>query len=212
MNTMTFRLERFLSRWIIVSITILAFMVILSSLCFSQTQQEPIHPTAFSVQTPSLNTSVPSSEINGDVRWIPVTDPEQVGLTAAAVAALIDAVYAGESAGSTFAAVVLSQTTGDLTIVYNDTEGQTPVPVGGFPIPEVGSFAGIRCVPAVYQYDGKMSRVESKVTTLAVSTTVWVLLIGYQSNVSNGTHIMNEQETTSYQAEWDASQVRPLDR
>ncbi len=212
MNSMTKHSDRSLSRWILVIAIIIASVVIGTSSCRSQMPHEPIHPTAFSVQTPPLNTSVPSSEINGDVRWIPVTDPEQVGLTAAAVAALIDAVYAGESAGSTFAAVILSQTTGDLTIVYNDTAGQTPVPVGGVFIPEVGSFAEFRCVPAVYQCDSEVSLVESKVTAMGATGSVWVLLIGYQRNVTNGTHIVNELETSSYQTEWDAPLVWPLDR
>jgi len=130
-------------------------MAVLVPFMASAQPQAPValgQASGFTVLAASLISSVPTSEIIGNVGLSPATGSEITGLTEAEVDGIMYTVDAGGPAGSVIATELLTAAKGDLTSAYNDAAGRTPVPVGDFLNPGVGNIGGMTLVPGLYRF------------------------------------------------------------
>lgn len=169
-------------------------VLLVPGMAFAQ-PQAPValgQASGFTVLAASLISSIPTSEIIGDVGLSPATGSEITGLTAGEVTGIIYTVDAGGPAGSVASATMLTAAQGDLTIAFNDAAARQPTPVGDFLNPGVGDIGGLTLVPGLYKFtDGVMVSISgSDVTLSGSSTDVWIFQIATTLTVDNGIKVI----------------------
>ncbi len=172
---------------------VLAVALIMSVMAFAQPPQAPVplgEADGFSVLAASLISSIPTSEIIGNVGLSPATGSEITGLTSLEVDGFIYTVDASGPVGSVIATELLTAAKGDLTIAYNDAASRTPVPVGEFLNPGVGNIGGMTLVPGLYRFTSTASIAGSDVTLSGNETDVWIFQIESDLDVANGVQVI----------------------
>ncbi|MCB2197965.1 DUF3494 domain-containing protein [bacterium] len=172
--------------------TIIATALVLPMTASAQ-PQPPValgQASGFTVLAASLISSVPTSEIIGNVGLSPATGSEITGLTQGEVDGFMYTVDASGPAGSVIAAELLTAAKGDLTIAYNDAASRTPVPVGDFLNPGVGNIGGMTLVPGLYRFTSTASITGSDVTLSGNATDVWIFQIESDLVVANGIQVI----------------------
>jgi len=144
----------------------------------------------FAVLAGSLISSVPTSDITGDVGLSPASGSNITGLTAPEVTGTIYTVDAFGPAGSVADPILLTAAKGDLTIAYNDAAGRTPVPTGNFLNPGGGNIGGLTLVAGLYKFTSSALITGSDVTLTGSSTDVWIFQIANDLTVGNGIQVI----------------------
>jgi len=144
----------------------------------------------FAILAGSLISSVPTSDITGDVGLSPASGSNITGLTAPEVTGTIYTVDAFGPAGSVADPILLTAAKGDLTIAYNDAAGRTPVPTGNFLNPGGGNIGGLTLVPGLYKFTSAALITGSDVTLTGSATDVWIFQIAQTLTVGDGIEVI----------------------
>lgn len=144
----------------------------------------------FAVLAGSLISSVPTSDITGDVGLSPASGSNITGLTAPEVTGTIYTVDAFGPAGSVADPILLTAAKGDLTIAYNDAAGRTPVPTGNFLNPGGGNLGGLTLVPGLYKFTSEALITGSDVTLTGGATDVWIFQIAQTLTVGDDIEVI----------------------
>lgn len=144
----------------------------------------------FAVLAGSLISSVPTSDITGDVGLSPASGSNITGLTAPEVTGTIYTVDAFGPAGSVADPILLTAAKGDLTIAYNDAAGRTPVPTGNFLNPGGGNLGGLTLVPGLYKFTSAALITGSDVTLTGSATDVWIFQIAQTLTVGDDIEVI----------------------
>ena len=139
----------------------------------------------FAVLAASEITSVPPSEIWGDVGLSPAARSKISGLTPAEV---VGSIFAADDGGAV--AVMLTDAQGDLTTAYNDAAGRTPVPTGPFLNPGGANLGGLNLVPGLYKFTSDALISGSDLTLTGSASDVWIFQIASSLTVANGIHVV----------------------
>lgn len=139
----------------------------------------------FAVLAASEITSVPPSEIWGDVGLSPAARSKITGLTPAEV---VGSIFAADDGGAV--AVMLTDAQGDLTTAYNDAAGRTPVPTGPFLNPGGANLGGLNLVPGLYKFTSDALISGSDLTLTGSASDVWIFQIASSLTVANGIHVV----------------------
>ena len=144
----------------------------------------------FAVLAGSLISSVPTSNITGDVGLSPASGSNITGLTSPEVTGTIYTVDAFGPAGSVPDPILLTAAKGDLTIAYNDAAGRTPVPTGNFLNPGGGNLGGLTLVPGLYKFTSAALITGSDVTLTGGATDVWIFQIAQTLTVGDDIEVI----------------------
>jgi hypothetical protein len=139
----------------------------------------------FAVLAGSEITSIPTSDIRGDVGLSPAARSKIAGLTPVKVMGTMLAADDGS-----VVAVMLTQAKGDLTTAFNDAAGRTPVPTGPFLNPGGANLGGLSLVPGLYKFTGDALISGSDVTLTGSASDVWIFQIASSLTVANGIHVV----------------------
>ena len=183
------------TRWTRLLSLILAVALIVPALSLAQPPQDPVElgvAGGFSILAASLISSIPTSEIIGNVGLSPAAGNEITGLTADEVNGLIYTVDETGPAGSEMAAELLTAAQADLTIAYNDAAARRPVPVDDFLNPGAGDIGGMTLPPGLYKFTDRVevSIEESDVTLEGDEDEVWIFMIATTLTVGNGVEVI----------------------
>ena len=144
----------------------------------------------FAVLAGSLISSVPTSDITGDVGLSPASGSNITGLTSPEVTGTIYTVDAFGPAGSVADPILLTAAKGDLTIAYNDAAGRTPVPTGSFLNPGGGNIGGLTLVSGLYKFTSAALITGSDVTLTGGATDVWIFQIAQTLTVGDDIEVI----------------------
>jgi len=139
----------------------------------------------FAILAGSGITSVPTSDIRGDVGLSPAARSTISGLTPVEV---VGTIFAADDGGAV--ADMLTTAKGDLTTAYNDAAGRTPVPTGPFLNPGSGNLGGLNLVPGLYKFTGEALISGSDLTLTGNASDVWIFQIGSLLTVADGIHVV----------------------
>ena len=139
----------------------------------------------FAVLAGSEITSVPPSDIWGDVGLSPAARSKISGLPPAKV---VGTIFAADDGGAV--AVMLTDAQGDLTTAYNDAAGRTPVPTGPFLNPGSGNLGGLTLAAGLYKFTGEALLSGSDLTLTGSASDVWIFQIASSLTVANGIHVV----------------------
>ena len=139
----------------------------------------------FAVLAASEITSVPPSDIWGDVGLSPAARSKISGLPPAKV---VGTIFAADDGGAV--AVMLTDAQGDLTTAYNDAAGRTPVPTGPFLNPGSGNLGGLTLVAGLYKFTGEALLSGSDLTLTGSASDVWIFQIASSLTVANDIHVV----------------------
>ena len=196
MNTRTTFVTGILNRWIrLVGVSLkLGLVTALAAYSFAVSQpQLPVTLGAadgFAVLAGSLISSVPTSDITGDVGLSPASGSNITGLTSPEVTGTIYTVDAFGPAGSVADPILLTAAKGDLTIAYNDAAGRTPVPTGSFLNPGGGNIGGLTLVSGLYKFTSAALITGSDVTLTGSATDVWIFQIAQTLTVGDDIEVI----------------------
>ncbi len=151
----------------------------------------------FAVLAASEITSVPSSDIWGDVGLSPAARSKITGLTPAEV---VGSILAADDGGAV--AVMLTDAQGDLTTAFNDAAGRTPVPTGPFLNPGGANLGGLTLAPGLYKFTGDALISGSDVTLAGTASDVWIFQIASALTVANDIHVVLAGEAQADNIYW----------
>jgi hypothetical protein len=144
----------------------------------------------FVILAGSQVTSIPTSNVTGDVGLSPAAGSFISGLTQPEVAGVIYTVNAAGPAGYVIDVPRLTAAKGDLTIAYQNARDRIPVPVGPYLNPGAGNIGGLTLVAGLYKFTGTAAITGSDVTLTGSATDVWIFQIGTSFNVGNGIKVI----------------------
>ena len=139
----------------------------------------------FAVLAASEITSVPPSDIWGDVGLSPAARSKISGLPPAEV---VGSIFAADDGGAV--AVMLTDAQVDLTAAYDDAAGRTPVPTGPFLNPGSGNLGGLTLVAGLYKFTGEALLSGSDLTLTGSASDVWIFQIASSLTVANDIHVV----------------------